>query len=225
VDQPFFQRHLLVTGSVKTNDFINPLLSTSYTSKAVFASLQASLRLKKWPVLVFSYSPSAQLIKLSNDQWQENLFYLMTATASESYKVQHVSLVSMVMYTKFYNRITDTGFVYFNTSNFFMSHTAMIGRLTLQLQGSMASNASYSLYVLDGSADYRLLKWLSVGGGTKYNDQTVYKIRQWGYSTEATMRVPKVGDIRVMWDKGFIPGNNKQLVPNNLGRITYSKIF
>ena len=225
VDQPLLQRRLLVTGSVKTNDFTNPLLSTAYDSKAIFASIQATLRLKNWPALFVGYFPSSQLIKLSSSQYQENLFYTLTATASETYKVKKVMLLSMIMYTQFYNKITDTGFIYFNTRNLLVSQMAVIGKLTVQLQGSVAANASYDLYVIDGRADYRVFSWLSLGAGLKYNDQTVYDIRQWGYSANAAINVPKVGQFRLMGDKGFIPGNNKQLVPNNLGRLTYSKVF
>jgi len=225
VDQPFLQKRLLVTGSIKTNDFTNPLLVTAYKSTAVFESIQATLRLKNWPTLFFGYFPSSQVMKLNSSQYQENLFYMMTATASESYKVEHVTFISMLMYTAFYNKVTDSGFIYFNTRNFLACQTAIIGKLTVQLQGSIAANSSYTLYVADGKADYRVFSWLSMGAGIKYNDQTVYDIRQWGYGANAAVRVPKIGEFRLMGDKGFIPGNNKQLVPNNLGRLTYSKVF
>jgi hypothetical protein len=225
LDQPLLQRRLMIMASIKTNDYINPLLSTAYSSTAVFESFQATLRLKKWPVLSFGYFPSSQIVRLSNNQYQDNLFYTMTATATESYKVNKITLLSMLMYTRFYNKITDTGFIYFNTSNLMVSQMAVIQRLTLQLQLSLAANASYDLYTADGKADYRLFKWLSLGAGLKYNDQTVYNIKQWGYSATSGIKIRQFGEVRLTWDKGFIPGNNKQLVPYNLGRITYTKIF
>jgi hypothetical protein len=225
LDQPLLQKRLLVIASVKTNDFINPLLSTAYSSTAVFGSLQATLRLKKWPVLSFGYFPSTQIVRLSNDQYQENLFYTMTATASESYKAGKINFLSLLMYTRFYNKITDTGFIYFNTSNLLLSQMAVIQRLTLQLQLSLAASASYDLYTADAKADYQLFKWLTIGGGLKYNDQTVYHITQWGYSATAGVGLRQVGVVRLIWDKGFIPGSNKELVPYNRGRITYTKTF
>lgn len=225
LDQPLLQRRLLVMASVRTNDFINPLLSTAYSSTAVFGSLQATLKLKKWPVVSFGYFPSTQIVRLSSDQYQENLFYTMTTTASESYKVNKINFLSLLMYTRFYNKITDTGFIYFNTSNLLLSQMAVIQKLTLQLQLSLAANASYDLYTADGKADYRLFKWLSIGGGLKYNEQTVYRLKQWGYSATAGIKVAEFGEVRLIWDKGFIPGSNKELVPYNLGRITYLKTF
>jgi len=225
VDQPFFQKRLLVTGSIRTNDFVNPLLSTAYSSSAVFESIQGTLRMKKWPVLSFGYFPSSQIVRLNSTQYQENLFYTMVGSATETFRVKKVTMISMLLYTRFYNKITDTGFIYFNTKNLLVSQMAMIGKLTLQLQGSLAANAAYDLYVGDGKAEYQVFRWLGLGAGIKYNDQTVYNIRQWGYSATAAIRPPKIGEFRLVWDKGFIPGNNKELVPNNLGRLTYSKVF
>jgi hypothetical protein len=225
VDQPFFKKRLLVTGSIRTNDFLNPLLTTAYSSTAVFGSIQATMRLKNWPTVSIGYFPSSQIVKLSNSQYQENLFYTISGSISEAYKTKGIQMMSLLLYTRFYNKITDTGFIYFNTQNFLLSQTALVGRLSIQLQGSIAANASYTLYVVDGKADYRLLSWLSVGAGIKYNMQTVYDIRQWGYSANAAVGVPKLGDFRLMGDKGFIPGNNKRLVQNNLGRLTYTKVF
>jgi hypothetical protein len=131
----------------------------------------------------------------------------------------------MVMYTQFYNKVRDSGFVYYNTKNLLLSQSVFFGRLTAQLQLSGAMSAAYNLYVADGHADYRFTNWLLLGAGVKYNAQTVYNICQWGYSGTAGIRVPKIGEVRITADKGFIPGNNRQLVVNKTGRLTYTKVF
>ncbi len=64
-----------------------------------------------------------------------------------------------------------------------------------------------------------------MGAGVKYNDQTVYNIELWGYSGELTWRMGKLGQIQFSADKGFIPGMNNVLVPNNTGHLTYFKTF
>jgi hypothetical protein len=224
-DQPFFKRQLLVTASIRTNDFTNPLLNADYQTTALFESLQATLRLKKWPTISLGYFPSSQIVKLGDGQYQENLFYTLTANVSHSYKTKGITMISMLMYTQFYNKLTDSSFVYYNTRNLLLSQSAFLGRFTAQLQMSLAASAAYNLYVLDGKMDYRITSWLSLGAGVKYNQQTVYSITQWGYSGDAAFRVPKFGELRFVADKGFIPGDNKQLVPNNTGRLTYSKVF
>jgi hypothetical protein len=223
--QPFFHRQLQVTGSVRTNDFTNPLLNTSYKSSTVFKSIQATLRLRKWPTLSVGYFPSAQIIKLDDDRYQENLFYTFTASAGYVYQVHEISMISMAMYTQFYNKIADSNFVYFNTKNLLLSQTAIIGRLNVQTQLSAAQNNSYNLYVIDGRGDYKITNWLSLGAGIKYNRQTVYNVTQWGYSGSAGIKIPKLGDVKLSADKGFIPGNNRRLMPNNMGRLTYFKTF
>jgi len=225
IDQHLFRRRLSVTGSVRVNDFTNPFINTSYKSSTVFKSLQATLRIKKWPTITAGYFPSSQLTKLSDTQLQENLFYTLMASATHVYKVKNISMLSTLVYTQFYNKVTDTGFVYFNTKNLLLSQYALLGKLTLQGQLSAAINTSYRLYVMEAGAHYKINSWLALGGGLKYNKQTVYHIVQWGYSANATVKVPKLGEFQLMGDKGFIPGSNKQLVENRIGRLTYLKVF
>jgi hypothetical protein len=191
----------------------------------VFKSIQATLRLKKWPVLSVGYFPSSQITKISDSQFQENLFYTFMASASHMYKLDKISMIGMLMYTQFYNKGTDTSFIYFNTKNIMLSQSAFVGNLSFQTQLSAAMNTNYSLYTIDNRVEYKFNSWLSLGGGVKYNKQTVYDIDQWGYSGTATIRVPAIGEFRFMADKGFIPGNNRQLVENNSGRLTYLKTF
>ncbi|MBS1663440.1 MAG: hypothetical protein JST68_20525 [Bacteroidetes bacterium] len=225
VSQPFFNRRLQVVAGIRTNDFTNPLLSSAYKTTALFETFQATLRAKHLPVISVGYFPSSQVIKLGDGQFQENLFYTLTANLSQTYKVDKISLLSMLMYTQFYNKLRDTGFVYYNTKNLLFSQSAFLGRLTVQVNLSAAMSDAYNLYVADGKADFRLLSWLTVGAGVKYNDQTGYDIQQWGYSGNAGIIVPKIGEFRLTADKAFIPGNNKQLVENKTGRLTYSKVF
>lgn len=225
VSQPLLRRHLQLTAGIRTNDFTNPLLSSGYKTTALFESFQATLRAKRLPVISVGYFPSSQVIKLGDGQFQENLFYTLTANLSQTYRMDKVSMLSMLMYTQFYNKLKDTGFVYYNTKNLLFSQSVFLGRLTMQLQMSAAMSEAYNLYVADGKADYRISSWLTLGGGIKYNDQTVYNIRQWGYSGNAGVFVPKIGEFRLTADKGFIPGNNRQLVVNKTGRLTYSKVF
>jgi hypothetical protein len=222
--QPFLRKRLMVTASIRTNDFTNPLLSTTYKSSTVFKSIQATWRQKGWPTLSAGYFPSSQLTKISNDQYQENLFYTFTASAVHNYRMKQVSFIGMLMYTQFYNRGSDSNFVYYNTKNLLFSQSAFVGRWTFQTQLSDAMSTNYTLYTIDNKVDVRITRWLSAGAGVKYNKQTVYNIDQWGYSADAVIRVP-VGEFRLMADKGFIPGSNRQLVPNNYGRLTYSKVF
>jgi hypothetical protein len=225
VDQLLFHRMLDLMVAANTNDFSNPLVSSQYKSTTVFKSLQATLRKPKWPVISVGYFPSSQLTKLGNGQYIENLFYTLMGNVTHSYTWHHVLMNTTLMYTRFYNRSADSGFVYFNTTNLLLSHSVFLSRWTLQGNASRASNQDYNLYTLEGKSQYNVNKYLTAGAGIKYNKQTVYNIAQIGYSAELILRLNKLGQVQFSADKGFIPGMNKQLAPNNTGRLGYFKTF
>ncbi|OQP46066.1 hypothetical protein A4D02_32265 [Niastella koreensis] len=225
VQQLFFKRQLTLMLGANTNDFSNPFIGSQYKSTTVFKSIQATWRRNRWPVMSVGYFPSSQITKLGDGVYRENLFYTLTGNVTHSYKVNQVMMNSVGVYTQFYNRSTDSGFVYFNTKNLLLSQSAFINQLTLQTNASGAFNQDYKLYTVEGRAAYNLNKYLMVGAGVKYNYQTTYNIEQLGYSAETTFQIPKLGQIQFSAEKGFIPGMNKQLVPNNTGRATYFKTF
>lgn len=229
VQQLFFKRQLTLTLGANTNDFSNPFIGSQYKSTTVFKSVQATWRKNKWPVMSAGYFPSSQITKLGDGQYQENLFYTLTGNVTHTYNVQRITMNSALVYTQFYNRSNDSGFVYFNTKNLLLTQSMFIKQITLQANASGAFNQDYHLYTLDGRVSvpiYRKGQWdISVGAGLKYNRQTVFNIEQLGYSAEATLQISRFGQIQFSADKGFIPGTNNQLVPNNTGRATYFKTF
>ena len=225
INQLFFQRQLDVTLGANTNDFSNPLLSQEYRSTTVFKSVQATLRKRYWPVISLGYFPSSQITRLGNSQYIENLFYTLVGNVTHSYSYHQVMMNTALVYTQFYNRGSDSGFTYFNTRNLLLSQSVFLGRFTLQLNASAASNQDYQLYMLEGKVQHAISQAVTLGAGIKYNKQTAYDIEQLGYSAEATLRIPHVGQIQFSADKGFIPGMNKRLVPDNTGRLTYFKTF
>lgn len=224
-DQPFFRRRLTLTASLKENDYNNTGTSVTYQNNTVFKSIQATLRLPKWPVLTLGYYPSSQLTKLSDSSYTESMFYTLMASSSYYYKVSDINMSTTAMYTRFYNKLSDSGFVYSNTSNILLNHALFFPKLTWQTTGSASLAAYYNLYTVDNSAQYNVLSWLSVGVGIKYNYQTYYNIAQTGYKENTIIKMKKLGQVQLMMEKGFIPGANKQLVENNTGRFSYFKIF
>jgi hypothetical protein len=155
----------------------------------------------------------------------EQLFYMLTGTATHTYKYRGIMMNSMLTYSRFYNKQTDSAFVYFNSRNIMAAHTVFLNRFTLSSQASAAITEEYSLYGLNGEASWKAKSWLEVGGSLKYNRQTVYHIQQWGYGGNSRVNIPHVGEILIQVDKTYIPGGGKQLVSNNTGRLTYTRIF
>jgi hypothetical protein len=225
VDQLLFKKQLDIIASAYTNDFTNPYISNTFSSNTVFKSLQATWRRKNWPILSLGYFPSNQLTSLGNGQYEENVFYTLVGNATWSYVFHRIMMNSTLVYTQFYNRSADSGFVYFNTKNLLFSQSVYLKSFTLQGNVSASVNQDYDLYTLEGKVQHNISRNLTIGAGVKYNDQTVYDIVQWGWSAELMWRMGKLGQIQFSADKGFIPGMNNQLVPNNTGRLTYFKTF
>jgi hypothetical protein len=144
---------------------------------------------------------------------------------THSYSVHHLLMNSSLVYTQFYNRSSDSSFTYFNTRNLMFSQSFFLNKSTLQFNASGATNQDYQLYMLEGKVQQTIGKALTLGAGIKYNKQTVYDISELGYSAEAMLRIDRLGQIQLSADKGFIPGMDKRLVPDNTGRVTYFKTF
>ncbi len=223
--QPFFKRKLLIDAALRKNDFTNPYVNETYSSTAVFKSIQATLRLKKFPVISLGYFPSSQLIKVSDNYFREDLFYTLVGNASYAYLYKRAMMNTSLTYMQFYNKQPDSGFIYFNTKNIQLNHSIYLKQFTVQWSVSDASNNYYNLYAIGGNLQYKMRSWLRVGGGVKYNRQDIMNNALVGYSLNMQVKINKVGQFDVLYDNGFIPGVNRDLVPNEVGRITYYKIF
>lgn len=225
VDQPFFKQRLMVAAGVKKNDFTTLYQESGYHSNTVFKSIQATLRIPKCPVVTLGYFPSSQLTKLSDDHYNENMFYTLVGTVSHFYRYKGIMMNTLLSYTQFYNKQTDSSFLYFNSKNTLLNHTVFLTKFTLNGALSAALNPEYNLYGADGNVQYKVNKWLELGAGIKYSKQTVYELIQLGYSANVRLMIPKLGEISLVADKGFVPGAQKRLVSNNTGRLTYTKTF
>jgi hypothetical protein len=223
--QTLLRNKISILGSVRFNDFSNPYLVSTYRSNSVYKSIQATFRFKKVPTLTVSYSPSLQAIKLGEDKITENMFYTLNATASHSYRLNTLSIVSIVGYNRFYNHSSDSNFVYYNSRNLFFTQSIFWNKVQLQAQVSMASNTTYTLYVIDNRIQYEINKYLSVECGAKYNRQSLFQLQQFGYSGKALIRMKHIGHLQILADQGFLPGPNKRLVKNETGRFTFYKNF
>ncbi|WP_143150947.1 hypothetical protein [Chitinophaga sancti] len=225
VDQPFWRKQLWVIASLTRNNYNSSYQQSEYHSNTVFKSIQATLRIKRYPVLTVGYYPSSQLTKLSDGSYIENTFYTLVGTLSHYYKVKTATMSTMLSYTRFYNKQADSSYLYFNTRNILLNHALFVGRFAIQGTASAALNDDYNLYGGDGNIHYKVRSWMDVGAGLKYSYQTVYELREVGYSGNVRVDIPYLGQVAVLVDKGFIPGAEKRLVSNNTGRITYTKIF
>lgn len=225
ISQYFLKHKLNITAGVKANDFSNPYIGRSFSSSTVFKSIQATLRIPRWPSLSIGYFPSTQLTKLENNVLSENLFYTLTANSAYYFQLNHGIINSSVVYTRFYNGSGDTGFVYFNSINILFANQYSTKKYSSQLNLSYSKNLEYRIWVIEHLMEYNLREWLTIGAGYKYNLQSFNQMGLWGYSGTCRMSIKKLGQLCFSVDKSFIPGYGKVLVPYNTARISYFKTF
>lgn len=224
-EQPLFKKQLTLVSSVQQNDYDNPFVTTSYKTSSLLASFQATFRRKKWPIVSVGYFPSYQLTRLGDNNYSENRYYSMVGNAGYYYQLHGAQMSSCVVYSQFYNAASDSSFVYFNSKNILFSQNINIGRFSYLLNLSESINTDYRIHTIENSGQFFINKIIGIGAGIKMIKQTLLDRLEWGYSGNLSLRIPKLGDIQFMMDKGYIPGMNRQLVDNKMGRLTYLKTF
>lgn len=225
LEQPFFKKQLTVISTLQKNNYSNPFIATAYRISSLLTSLQANLQIKKYPTISVGYFPAYQLTKTGDDYYAESRYYTLTGSAGYSYRLQETQLTSYAVYSRFYNEATDSGFVYYNSRNLLLSQSLNFSRFSLLINGSLTTGNDYALRMLENTLQVAVNKIISVGGGIKMIGYSLLPPVLWGYSGNLTLSIPKIGDIQLMADKGFIPGVNKQLADNKTGRLIFYKIF
>jgi len=225
--QYLWKRQLNIVASVFSTNQINayPASGNTLTSNTVFKSILVNLKIKKWPFISASYYPSSQVMKVDNDKITENKFYVFNLSMTHSYQYHQLLMSSTYLYTHSYNHSQDSGFHLSNSKYLLYSHSFFLEKWQLQSNWSMNANQDYHFYVLENCAEYKLLSYLTIGCGLKYNRVAEEKRSLLGYSFTSTVSLKKIGDFQFLFDKGYIIGNNNRLIDNNIGRFSFNRIF
>ena len=222
-DQYFFKRTLFVTASVKNNEYNSPYTIYNYKSNAIFKSIQATLRMKKWPLISAGYMPSSQL-NIVGSEVMETRFNMIMATASYMYRVKQYNMHVSAMYSKFFNDAGQQNFVYYNASTWMFNHSIAGRGYTFNSMLSLSYSQDYKLVTADEGIQYTISKWLTAGGGLKLNGMNGQPAKL-GYYGNAQVQLNKLGQVSISFDRGFLPAVSQTLLPNDMFRITYFKTF
>lgn len=225
LEQPLFKKQLTIVSSIQQNDYNNSFLTSAYKSSSLLASFQATARIKKWPVLSVGYYPSYQLTKTGDDQYSETRYYIMTGSAGYYFNINETQLSTYAVYSRFYNEMSDSGFVYYNSKNLMLSQNVAFSKVSLMLNASLSTSPEYDMFTIENNLQVAVSSIVSVGAGAKMIQYSLLPGKQWGYNAGLTLKIPRLGDIQLMTDKGFLPGVNRQLAENRVGRLTYYKTF
>ena len=222
-EKTFFKKQLRVTAAIKSNEFSNPYLIQAYQSNTVFKSLQAIFRKKNWPVISGGYIPMTQLTNIGSNI-VENRFNSLNATAYHQYKILESKGVSTVMYSKFYNTNSDSGFIYFNASNIFINQIFYFKRYNISINVTHSTNKNYELNVMDENIQIPFSKIGSILFGVKINNLNSIETKT-GIYGNIQLTFLKNSTISFQYENGYIPGVQGTLVKNSIGSIQLFKSF
>ncbi len=225
LNQQFFKQRLTVEAAVRKNDFNSPIAVPDFKSATVFTSIQAMLRIPRWPFVSVGFYPSSQLLLTGNNTLTESQYNTLNIVASHNYLFKrYISMNTNVVYTKFYNSGSDTGFVYYNASSYTLNHSIMLNKCNLQTSIAVTDQQNLHLLTLEQGLGYQIKNWLSVQIGLKWN--RLNKMQNLvGGTTGLNLQIKKIGTIQLQYDKTYLPGFNRLLMPVDMGRASFYREF
>lgn len=222
-EQAFLKRKLRITGSLRSNEFSNPYIQQNYKSNTIFKSITAVFRTRKWPVMTIGFIPMSQLT-IVGGQLLESRFQTLTASLNHFYKLGTRQATTTVVYNQFYNSSSDSGFIYFNSINFYLAQQFVFHRFTAGFAASHSKSTQYELNVIDGNVQASFSERYAVGFGVKVNSLNKVETKA-GVSVNANIRITRKDMIYMNWERGYLPGWQNKLVANTMATVQYSRNF
>lgn len=224
-EQYFFKRELKLVASLRSNDFSNPYIVQNYQSNTVFKSLGLTFHKKKLPIVSISYMPMSQLTKVGT-QLEESRFQTMNASISHFYRFGQRQASTNIVYTKFFNSSSDTGFIYYNSVNLYAGQTIFFRDFTATVALSHSQRTGYQYNVLDGNVMIPLGRMASLGTGAKLHHLDQAQTGVGGFIS-GNVVMSSSSRCSFQLEKGYLPGSGTaaKLVPNVIGTINFMKTF
>ena len=224
VNQYFWKRKIVIDAAIRKNDFISPIATPSFSSKTIFKSIQASVRIKKYPFVSVGFYPSSQLSLSNNNVLVENQYNTLNAISNYSYQVKNIGMNTNAVYTKFYNNSSDTGFIYFNASNYTINQSFFITPFILQGSVSVVDQKNLHLLTIEPLVSYQYKNSVTISGSFKWNRQNGSE-DFFGGTAGINVYLKKLGTLQFNYDKTFVPGFNNKLRPVDIGRASFYREF
>jgi len=223
-DQSFFKNKVTLTGMLRRNDFTNPFTDKTYKTSTVFKSVLLNIRFPKYPSVSIGYYPGTQLYLVNKEKIRESAYYILNGSVVYSYIIKGLSMNSSLVYNRYTNEATDSGFIAYKGVNYYASQIFLFKKLQLQGGYAYSKQPQLQFYTIETSADYVLRNWLSIGVGAKYNDISGGK-NYWGERIQLSVGLKQFGTVQLQYDKSYLPTINQTLYPVEIGRVSYYKNF
>lgn len=224
VNQSLWKKRFILDAAVRKNDFVSPIAAPSFVSKTIFKSLQATLRIPKYPFVSVGYYPSSQLSISNNNILTENQYNTFNAIISHGYQYNKTGMNTNAVYTKFYNSSSDTGFIYFNASGLTINHSIFLGKLTVQSSASLTDQKDLHLFTLEQMLSYQFKNKLTLGGSLKWNRLNRAE-SLFGATAIMNININRLGTLQFNYEKTYLPGYNRVLIPVDIGRMSFYREF
>ena len=224
VNQSFWKKRVLLDGAIRKNDFASPVAAPGFNTKTVFKSIQASVRIPKYPFVSVGYYPASQLSLLNNNVLVENQYNTLNMVMSHSYQLRKTGMNTNAVYTRFYNQGSDTGFIYYNASSWTVNHSFFLQPFVLQSSIGKIEQKDLELVTLEQLVSYQYKNILTLTGSLKWNRLNGAE-SLWGGTAGMGIQIKKLGTLQLNYDKTYLPGMNRVLLPVDMGRMSFYREF
>jgi hypothetical protein len=224
VNQSLWKKRIILDAAIRKNDFVSPVAVASFSSQTIFKSFQATVRIPKYPFVSLGYYPSSQLTLGNGNTLTESQYNTFNALVSHNYRFHSTAMNSNASFTKFYNSSSDTGFIYYNASNISFTQSIFLSAFSLQSSVAAADQKELHLFTVEQQVTYQLSNNFSLTGGLKWNRLNHTK-DLFGSTAAVNLFLKNIGTIQLNYDKTYLPGYNRTLVPVDMGRMSFYKIF
>ena len=224
IDQSLWKKKVTVTAMLRRNDFTNPFTEKTFKTSTVFKSLLVNVRVPKYPTLSVGYYPGTQYYIIDKETIRENAYYILNGSLAYTYKVRRLAMNSALVYNRYTNKASDSGFISYKGVNYYAAQTFFLKRLQLQGAYSYTKQPELGYYTGEASADYSFKKIFKLGAGLKYN-KVFYGNAYIGQRLMVGCDLNALGNFRFQYEKMYLPAVNQSLYPVETGRISWYKTF
>lgn len=223
-DQPFLKNRISLTGMLRRNDFTNPFTDKTFKTSTVFKTVLLNVRIPKYPAISIGYYPGTQLYIVNNERIRENAYYILNASLIYSYFFRNIGMNTSVIYNRYTNQASDSGFVLYRGVNYYASQSVFLKKLNLQGGYSYTKQPELEFYTMEASGDYSFKKIFRFGIGAKYNKVNTGD-HYWGGRAQLTADLKFFGVFQFQYEKSYLPTIKQTLYPVEIGRVSYYKYF
>ncbi len=124
-EQSFFRRRIKINAGVRKNQFNNSYINNPYNSNIIFKNFQSTFRLRKLPIVSIGYLPMSQLTKFGSEI-VENQYQILNASIYHGFRVGLMRTSANLMLNKYFNAISDSSLLYFNSTNILYSQSFLL---------------------------------------------------------------------------------------------------